>query len=418
MKTTASEVVAAWSEIADLFDPTQADPVATALLRNPQEHAEAIGQAVEHIKLIDQTEGGLLATMDYVFCLEPQTGLWRRGLEAILQARALQQILVWSSHFPADREALQRVVVRHTFYPGFQYVTPLLRLHGRFKFIVMPYVYQELLLLPAAALAELVGGQDGADPWQFLDNPSLIKLNEASPPRSFRKLVARILTSEVFDPNSGDENPVAALSSSSDWFAGVDNDHQPGSLETVLGYSGQDFALSHEMGHCLTAGAASEHLASEVEADTVGFRLFVLSSGWRDEVLEECPLGSSVRTLLGPIWFFFTARLLFEVRQRLRSRVRQALDCDTGFFGTSQDETHVNLLVSRWKRMHHGLSHYSDVVKAFGGTFTKEDDLRIANLVEVLNAFTRNVENWLTEMPGESLLEAVRLVRPKAQLRR
>lgn len=409
--TTANDVIAIWSEIASLYDPTEADPVATALLRNPAEEEGTIAHAIEHMKLVGQTEGNFLGSMGYEFCLE--RSLWRKGIEAVLQARALQQVLVWASRFPEHRQQLQRVVVRHTFDAGFHLASPQLRPYKGINFIVIPFVYQELLLLPAAALAELLATSDAVVSWDFL-RAAPSSLSDSQAPRAFRKLVARILTGEVFDPNTDDENAVSVLSRSGGWFAGVDNDYQPGSIESVLGYSGQDFAIAHELGHLFPFNSTGEggHLHTEIEADIVGYRLYVLSWGWRDEVLEDCPIGESARTLLGPIWFFFTAGLLFAVRQGLKQRIAQELDRDADFLGAAKDDEHVGFLASRWMRMRAQLNCYAEVVVRFGGTFSTEDAQRIANLVSALDEFAGQVGRWLAELPARDLLLAVQLVRP------
>lgn len=412
--TTASEVAAVWARIAALNDPIDGDPIAIALLRNPEEEQAPIAQAIEHMKGLDAAENGLLTTMGYEFCLERE--LWRRGIEAILQARALQQILVWVQRFPAHRPLLEGVVLRHTFYAGFRYPTPALRPFGGFNFVLMPYVYQELLLLPAAALAELFPAPVGGDVWSFITEDRPLDLDGVPVPRQFRKLVARIVTSEVFDPNEDNEYPIAVLSRSKGWFGGVDDHQDPGSLETVFGYSGQDFAIAHELGHLLAPSAAGSdtYLQGEVAADAAGFRLFALSWGWRDEVIEECPLSEQARTFIGPIWFFFTARLLYAVRQELKTRVSHAFDVDLDFLGHGEEEEHLSTLAQRWASLHQLLGNYVDSLMEFGGTFNADDGQRIARLVGALDAFNRQVPVWLADMPDESLLEAVRLVHPAA----
>lgn len=414
--TTAQEVTDAWAEIANLYDPTEGDPDAALLVRNASEHDATIAGALAHIGMVASAEGELLGPMGYEFCLERR--LWRRGLEAVLQARALQQVFCWAARFPADREALRAIVVRHTFDPSFRFATPLLRQHRSIHFVVMPFVYQEVLLLSAASLVELYGRASDANPWEFLDVPRSDLAGE--PPRAFRKFVARLLTSDAFDPNSAGENPIGALSRSSAWFAGIDDDApEPSDVQTVLAYSAQDFALAHEIGHRLSmeSGGDGPYLQSEMAADLAGFRLFAASWGWRDEVLEGCPLTPGARLLIGPIWFFFTAGLLFGMRKGLLARVEAVLDCDAGFIDAAQDDEHVSALASRWQEVRLNLNAYGDEVRKLGGGFCEQDIARLTNLVAVLEEFSRHLEGWLLAMPDESLLEAVCLVRPEAALK-
>lgn len=417
--TTADEVIRAWAEIAIYYDPTEGDPAADALLKNPLEHDETVEGALDHIRMLDRHEGNLLGPMDYEFCLDRR--LWRRGLEAVLQARVLQQVLVWGHRSPADRAALRGIVVRLTFDTNFCYAPPLIRQHKGINFVVMPFVYQELLLLPAAALAELHASRSDGDCWHLLTDPLTGLSGDAPPPRSFRKLVARMITSKAFDPNIDGENPVAFLSRASPWFMGVDDDApDPEDIVTVLGYSAQDFALAHEIGHCASEDGGSEEggIQAEMAADLAGFRLFAASWGWRDEVLEGCPLQSTARILLGPIWFFFTASLLAGIRQGLLNCVATRLDCfDTEFLGGTEDEAHVNALTSRWQKVRLNLNAFGEEVLKLGGSFTEQDVSRLANLVEAIDDLTSRIGSWLNSMPDQDLLEAVRLVHPAVALK-
>lgn len=417
--TTADEVIRAWGEIANLYDPTEGDSAADALLRNPLEHAETVEGALNHIRMLDRHEGNLLGPMDYKFCLDRR--LWRHGLEAVLQARVLQQVLVWGNRSPADQAALRGIVLRLTFDTNYCYAPPLIRQHRDINFVVMPFVYQELLLLPAAALAELHASRSDGDCWHLLTTPVSRLSDDAPPPRSFRKLVARMITNNAFDPNIDRENPVALLSRASPWFKGVDDDApEPEDIVTVLGYSGQDFALAHEIGHRISKDGGDEEgdLQAEMAADLAGFRLFAASWGWRDEVLDGCPLQSTARILLGPIWFFFSASLLVVLRQELLNRVATTLDCfNTDFLGGTKDEAHASALTSRWRQVRLTLNAFGEEVLKSGGAFTEQDVARIANLVEAIDDLTSRVGGWLNSMPDQDLLNAVRLVHPDAAIK-
>lgn len=287
--------------------------------------------------------------------------------------------------------------------------------------MVMPFVYQELLLLPAVALTELHESRSDGDCWRLLTAPLTGLSDDAPPPRSFRKLVARLITSKAFDPNTAGENPVASLSRTSPWFMGADEvASAPKDIVTVLAYSGQDFALAHEIGHCVPEDSGDEQdaLLAEMAADLAGFRLFAASWGWRDEVLDDCPLQSTARILLGPIWFFFSASFLAGIRQRLLNRVATTLDCcDTDFLGGTEDEAHVNALISRWHKVRLNLNAFGEEVLKLGGSFTEQDVSRLANLVEAIDDLTRRVGGWLNSMPDQDLLNAVRLVHPSAAIK-
>lgn len=404
---TAAEVATAWAEIADLYDPVDADPVATQVLRDASEHEGPIAAALEHFKLVDAAEGQLLSSLGYDFCFERR--LWRRGIEAVLQARVLQQVLVWAKLAPKDRAALENIVVRHTFHADLSFATPLLRRHGRFNFIVVPFVYQELLLLSAATLAQTACPRGAADAWELLDGSSTDATSNTPPPPPFRKLVARVLTSPAFDASSSAENPVSALSMSSGWFSGVDTAADPTDMESVLAYSAQDFALAHEIGHCLSAGDAETYLRTEQAADLSGLRLYAASWGWRDELLEGCPLGQGARVLLGPIWFFFSAGLLYSIKHAIARRVVRELGCDASALSDADEASHLAALAHRWHGVNVWLSAYGSEVMRLSGPISALDELRLHVLTRRLESLSLSANRWVLELPLESLRHAFNL---------
>lgn len=404
---TPDEVVAAWAEIADGCDPTEADEQATELLRNAAEHDDAVEGALEHIRLVAQTEGVSLEDMGYEFCLERR--VWRRGIEAVLQARVLQQILRWSVLVPSDRQALRRVVVRHTFYARLDYAPPSLRTNRHIKFIVVPFAYQELLLLAAASLSQMILSTGVNDPWSCLDH---VPEQSSEAPPAFRKLVARVVTSAAFDTQTASKDPVSSLAQLDGWFSCIDILEDTTSLEAALIYSAQDFALSHELGHCLSPAGARTYLDAEQEADVSGLRLFAASWGWRDEILNECPLGQGARILLGPIFFFFTAALLFDIRRLLSERIGHNFNIDTEFLTDAQDKLHLSDLSLRWKNVHRHLSFYVEEVKQLAGPFDIDDERKLNNFICALQKLSSGVGSWLAGLSDDNLISAIRLVFP------
>lgn len=406
---SAAEVAAAWAEIVDIYDPVEADAAATALLRNDAEHDGPIAAALEHIRLVDQSEGGTLIPMGYGFCFERR--LWRRGIEAALQARVLQQVLVWLRLKPEDGAALRNIVVRHTFHTGLGFAAPLYVPHGRFTFIVVPFVFQELLMLCSAMLSQWNDTAHAGGGWSSLLAQGSAQGLEAPPPPAFRKLVARLLTDAALDVQSPDENPVSALSGSEGWFAGIDDSSGPSDVESVLAYGALDFALAHELGHSFPPGSGATHLQTEQAADLAGFRLFAASWGWRDELLESCPLSEGARVLLGPIWFFYTSSFLFSLKQRLAHRVDAELGLDAKFSSDSEETFQIGVLAQRWQSVHGHLSGYVAEVKRLAGPISEMDEQALVHFVDHLAALTLCAERWVAELPLECLERAVALGR-------
>lgn len=417
--TTAQKVLEAWTKFAELSDPTHSDPMAVELLRSPAEHAELIEQALEHIRLVDKHEGSLLGSLGYDFLFT--SSLWRRGNEAVLQARAMQQVLCWVHRHPADNGCFPNIVARHTFEANFLYSAPRLRQWDGINFLLMPYVYQELLLLPAAALFQtLCVAAPLTAPWGFLDAPLPTASFAGTTPCSLRKLIARVITSNAFDPSMDGENPVAYLSRDSEWFVGIDDEaSEPSSLEDVLAYSGQDFAIAHEIGHCATESIKLPYLEAEALADRVGMGLFATSWGWRDEVLDSCPLGQGARIFLGPIWFFFTARLLYKLRGILANRISASFSCDLSFLlGEADDAEHLATLAARWSHVASYLSQYAQEIEGQVGVLSELDVHRVDGLVSTLSSFDEAMPTWVASIPDECLFKAIKLVDPSVSFKR
>lgn len=404
---SAAEVAAAWAEIADSFDPVAADATATALLREGTEHDGPIAAALEHMRLVDQSEGGTLVPMGYGFCYERQ--LWRRGIEAVLQARVLQQVLVWLRLRPEDAHALRNIVARHTFHTGLGFAAPRYVPYRGFKFIVVPYVFQELLLLCSGMLSQWSTSAGPETGWSTLLAQANARVMEAPPPQLFRKLVARLLTDAALDTQSTDENPISVLSGSTGWFSGIDDSSEPTDVELVLAYGALDFALSHEIGHSFPPGDGVTHLQSEQAADLAGLRLFAASWGWRDELLESCPLGEGARVLLGPIWFFYTSSLLFSVRRMLAQRVIADLRLEAGFLGDADEVSQIGVLAQRWQGAHGWLSGYVAEVKRLAGPISQTDEEALVYFVDHLESLSLCAERWVSELPLECLNHAVKL---------
>lgn len=407
---TSEKIIAAWREIADSCDPTEADEVAMKLLRDAAEHDARIEEALDYMRFVACQEGFSLEDIGYAFCLERT--LWRSGIESVLQARVLQQILRWSALASADCDSFGCPVVRHTFYARMDYATPSLRKNRDVNFIVIPSAYQELLMLSASATKQMLRSAGIVEFWSCLGDLPSQHIVEREVPQAFRRLVARIITSEAFDTLSTEQSPLSSLSDAGEWFSHVDEIEETSAPEATLIYSAQDYALSHELGHCLCPSEGLPYLESEQVADIAGLRLFTASWGWRDEILEECPLGQGARILLGPLFFFFSAALLFECRQALADRIKRTFEIDTGFLTDARDSTHLNHLSLRWRSARLHLISYTDEVKRQSGPFRDSDERGINNFLSTLNILSSAVSSWIAAIPDASLSDAVRLVCP------
>lgn len=401
---SAERLRSEWSKIEVWFDPLESDPEAAELLRSHGEHASVIKEAVDHMKLIDRVTGGAIRALGYEFCYEP--ALWRRGGEAVLQARLLQQLAAWWGDAPLDEHLLRNVVVRHTFFTSYAFATPRLKSAGDVHFLIIPFVYQELLMLCMKAVDELAAGLPGSDPWYRIAEIGRGTPGDLSAPPAMRRLLARIVTDSAFDPTLPGANPAEELRLRSEWFASAAEGDAAGEFESVVSYAATDFAISHELGHRILDAADAECADGddlEAQADLIGFRLFVLSWGWRDELLEACPMCEAFRMLLGPIGFFYSAGLLFHINQAIGARL-QTIVPDSRLAGVrSKGQTHLGQLKDRWQRMLHLTAGYLAVLEERGFSLEDTDLEKLAAVITSLRRLTDRVTVWIEEIPADDL---------------
>lgn len=404
-------IEAAWNRIAHTLDPLHADAEADALLRNREVEASGIADALRHIDLIDRTSGGAVGELGYGFVRE--AGIWRRANEAVFQARVLQQLTRWATLSPDDCNLLSGVVVRHTFATGFAFGTPQHIPADDIHFVVVPFAYLELLMLSAKTLNAAIAGSEEGDAWAPLEGATKVHW-PAVAPGPLKQLIARILTDHAFHAAVPGENPTDALKQAFGWFDYSDGNRSAGKLETHVSYSALDFALAHELGHRMIHSAATKAtggLELEILADTTGFHLFAASWGWRDDILEDAPIGLAGRVLLGPIWFFFSAALLFTLRSLLGQRMQSVVPHSSAAFDLSKPNEHVALINQRWGEQKHVLDQYASALEETGGDITDEDQRVLARLCDEASAFTDALPEYVRGIPDEAIAFAANLAR-------
>lgn len=394
-----------------MLDPVHGDAEADALLRSRAVEQNVIDQAVAHIDLVNRTDSGAVDALEYGFARDPL--VWRRGTEAIYQARALQQIGHWWALNPADAPALRNVVLRHTFATSFSFGTPqhVVDAVGEpIHFIVIPFVYTELLMLSARALNAWLAGSEGDDAWVGLIAD--ITVDGTVVPSAMKQLFARILSDHAFHAAEPGDNPTVALKAQSDWLDDDGGDRAPGALEIHLSYSALDFAIAHEIGHRilyhLDPDAPSGPIL-EQSADLIGIRLFAASWGWRDDILAGCPLSESARVLLGPIWFFYSAKLLFRLQQLLGERTAPLTPLSPLARAGTKPAHHLALIVDRWTHQKTLLGHYAEILNAFGAGISETDNSILARFAEALEAFAEALPHWVAQIPERDIRFAASL---------
>lgn len=398
-------IEAAWNRIAHRLDPVHGDVEADALLRNHTVESAAIAHALNHIELINRTDMGAIDALGYDFVRDPL--IWRRGSEVAYQARALQQLSHWWSINPEDAPALGSVVLRHTFATSFSFGTPqhIVDAEGeQIHFVVVPFVYGELLMLTAKAFNTMLAGNETSDGWAMLVEARDFDASAAPP--AIKQLAARMLTDHAFHAAEPGDNPTVALKAQSNWLHYEEDDQRPGALEAHVSYAALDFAIAHELGHRILHFLKPDMPSGpmlEEGADLVGFRLFAASWGWRDEIFEGCPLSEAGRVLLGPIWFFYSAQLLFTMHGLLGERTRAIAPNAALARTTAKQMQHLGLLVDRWSRQKAVLDQYSEVLQSFGADIAATDGELIDRLTTAMAMFMGTLPDWISQIPENDI---------------
>lgn len=404
-------IEAAWNRIAHMLDPVHGDAEADMLLRNRAFEQEAIDHAVAHIDLINRADIGAIDALDYGFARDPL--VWRRGSEAVYQARALQQLGHWWALNPADAPALGNVVLRHSFATSFSFGTPqhvIDAVDEPIHFIIIPFVYTELLMLLAKALNSMLAGSEDGDAWAAMLSDEAA--DRVTVPPALKQLFARILSDHAFHPAEPGDNPTVSLKAQSDWLDYDEGDRVPGALETHLAYSALDFAIAHELGHRILHFMKPDTPSGpmlEEGADLIGIRLFAASWGWRDDILEGCPLSEGGRVLLGPIWFFYSAQLLFTLQELLGERTAAVAPEARLARARGKPAHHLSLIVDRWSRQKTVLNQYAEILGAFGAGISEQDGIVLGRLVVTLEAFSDALPDWVAQIPEDDIRYAAAL---------
>lgn len=397
-------IEAAWGRIAHQLDPVHGDAEADALLRDQATERPGIERAIEHVELVNATDGGAIDALGYGFARDPL--VWRRASEAVYQARALQLISRWWSINPDDSPALLNVVVRQTFATSFAFGTPrhIVDAVGEpIHFVVVPFAYAELLMLSAKTINALIAGDEASDAWAAL---SAAVPDAGTPPPAMRQLLARLLTDHAFHAAEPGDNPTATLKARSAWFDWDEDDRIPGALETHLSYAALDFAIAHEIGHRVLhhlAPDAAGGLLLEEGADLIGLRLFAASWGWRDDIFESCPLSEGGRVLLGPIWFFHSARILLTLQRLLGERLHAIAPAAPIARARGKPARHLATVVERWSRQEALLAQHAEIAHVHGATSDGRDAEILRHLAVALDGLARALPGWVAQIPEDDL---------------
>jgi len=398
---TPDEVLAISQEAVDLFglDPVAGDAEAEALLYNKPDDKPAILANIEGLKRIRAVHPAFFEAFDYGWAFAPE--VYRNKMEANLQARAVQFLAALHGN-PNTPDAFDfaGVIVRYTFQTSTEPSTPFhLPYRGR-HLVFSPYSFQEFVLLFIRALIDSLPGSSRG--WAAFEGFREFGGEVSS---FLRQALLRALTSDAFHPGFPGETPMDRVKRESAWFAAASETGEiDEAVEVPLSVSLIDFALAHELGHALhghdgMTREADLRLQREQDADVMGFALYNSSWGWRDELLDGCPLNQGTRILLGPLLFHLFIKWHVGLRQGLAFRALAGggpLSGSVDQLGREAGDSRARTDVTFRQ-----VGAYEAQIRARGAVVTKEDEALYAGVARAGAAFALHVFAAARAIPDE-----------------
>ena len=400
---TPDEIASKWSEANAIygFDPITGDATGETALHNLECERDAINENVAGLIRVRDECPSFFDAFDYDWAFEPS--VYRRALEANLQTRAVQ-LLAMLHRNPTTPSgfAYSNVVVRYTFQSSTDPCTPFHAPHSDAHFIVAPFSFLEFVLLLTRAFLDSAGAARTG--WKgFLNFEGFPKKN-VSP--FLRQAVLRALTTDAFHSSFTGESPIDAAKAKSAWFAeAAETGDVSEGVEVPLTYALTDFALAHELGHVLHGhkGLAREpdlRLQREQDADVTGFALYNSSWGWRDELMDPCPLNQGPRILLGPLLFHLFIRWHLAIRLGLATRALRNKEAAgrVNAQGLKSESTEAE---ARSAVAFQQLGHYEAQIRNRGAAFTEQDAKLYHAIAKAGSEFALHIVQATSEIPEE-----------------
>ncbi|NQY97514.1 MAG: hypothetical protein HRT82_10165 [Henriciella sp.] len=393
------------------FDPIHFDDEAKQLLHEADDDDAQIEAAIDGMRVVRNENPSFFDRFDYEWAFDAAG--WRRGLEANLQARMLQMLSqMWVSPNRPDTAFYDRVVSRYTFETGTDPCTPFHAPIDAVNFITVPFSFAEFLNLLVRGFIDSVAGQN--EGWAALAN--FDKFDREAPVSGFlRQAILRYLTNDTFHPSFPGESPVDLVKRKSTWFGeAIETGNVDEETEIPLSNALLDFALAHELGHVLHGheGVAAEpdlRLEKEQDADVMGFALYSTSWGWRDEVLDPCPMGQALRILMGPLVFHLFVKWHLALRQAAAFAKLKLKDHNVNVSVIKED---VGDSAARSDMTMKQLGFYEAQIRGRGAEFSETGEAIFRGLAKAGSAFTMEIFRSVQSIPDEDLELAIEAGRP------
>ena len=415
-RLTPERIEEVWAEAAAKYglDPVVNDQWASNNLFRQPFDLESLPATLAAMEIVRDKTPTFFDAHDYDWAFG--TGVWQKSLEANYQSRSFQHLsMLHRSPYRDPAWQLDKVVVRYAFQTDALTASPFHLEHDGLHFITVPFVFNETLMLLFAAFLDTIGGIGAG--WAALEeSDAAVDDTRISP--NLKHLLLRMLTTDGFHPSIPGEPPMDVVKREVAWFADAEEvAGVPGPLMNHLTMSLIDYALAHELGHRLLDHRGVTRLedldariAAEIDADRVGFHLFTTSWGWRDELMDDAPLGELARIMLGPLCFAIFERWYAGALSGLAAACLKA-DVEPGFdlasLETRRQESEVRMRVT-----FEAVANHQAQSIANGASFTEDDNRRIDLLTRRMVALLGNILQQAGSAPPEAVRYARDLVKP------
>ena len=403
------DLLITWNSIARSQDPLAYYPAAQDFVYGSAPAKADMETVFEHLIFVDAQNNRQLDELGYLTPWPP--GLWRRRREAVYQVRLLQLLAQVKPSDHGGKEAFGGLAVRLTCYVDYFRAMPSIVQYKDYKFLILPFAYEELVTFASMALAESLSFY-GSAPWKvIIDLGTESRPICPNAPLAARYLIGRILTgpalSDALAQGQGpEEGLLSRLAADNAWFIAQPPAHDnPGiaAIRNVLEYATLDFGLAHELGHLFPArldenNFANASLWKESSADDWALQLYAESWGWRSDLLEDCPFDVPVRFFLGPFWFFASAKIMFRLRRQLENRLQGLQERDEPYVDPQSSQSGWEQLNSRQAAMQNSLLSLFEK-----RNLSSENRVIIKKIFELESWFDQNIEKWVSEITDDDL---------------
>ncbi|MEO1222226.1 MAG: hypothetical protein AAFY42_12895 [Pseudomonadota bacterium] len=415
-RLTPERIEQVWVEAATRYgrDPVVNDRRASeALFRQPFDLAN-LPATLAAMEILREKTPAFFDAHDYDWAFKP--AVWQKSLEANYQSRSFQHLsMLYRSPRRDPAWQLDKVVVRYAFQTDALTASPFHLEHDGLHFITVPFVFNETLMLLFVAFLETIGGKSCG--WSALEESDNAGDRRRISPY-LKHLLLRMLTTDGFHPSIPGEPPMDVVKREVAWFAdAAEVEGEPGPMMNHLTMSLVDYALAHELGHRLLDHRGvtrledlNTRITAEIDADRVGFHLFTTSWGWRDELMDDAPLGQLARIMLGPLCFAIFERWYAGALSGLATACLKA-SVDPGF-NLASLETRRQESEARMRATFEAVATHQAQSIAKGASFTVDDNRRIDLLTRRMVAFLGDILQQARSVPPEAVRHAREIAKP------